>query len=72
VVAEDDADPPPSQEPRQPLLAVAQWHAPRRWSASKIATPSGPQTTASPSRVNDVARSCIAVTTMAGYRPLQS
>jgi hypothetical protein len=25
----DDADPPPSQEPRQPLLAVAQWHVPK-------------------------------------------
>jgi hypothetical protein len=29
VVAEDDADPPPSQELRQPLLAVAQWHVPK-------------------------------------------
>jgi hypothetical protein len=37
-----------------------------RCNASKIAIPSGPQTTASPSSVNDVARSCIAVTTMAG------
>jgi hypothetical protein len=40
--------------------------------ASKIATPSGPHTTASPSSVNDVARSCIAVMTIAGYRPLRS
>jgi hypothetical protein len=29
VVAEDDADGPPSQEPRQPLLAVAKRHVPK-------------------------------------------
>jgi hypothetical protein len=39
---------------------------PRRCRASKIATPSGPHTTASPSSVNDLARNSIAVTAIAG------
>jgi hypothetical protein len=39
---------------------------PRRWSASKTATPSGPHTTASPSNVNDLARNDIAVTAIDG------
>jgi hypothetical protein len=34
--------------------------------ASKIATPSGPHTTASPSSVNDLARNKVAVTEIAG------
>jgi hypothetical protein len=35
--------------------------APRRWSASNTATPSGPHTTASPSSVNDLARNRVAL-----------
>jgi hypothetical protein len=35
-------------------------------------SPSGPQTTASPSSAKDLARSFAAVLRIAGYRPLQS
>jgi hypothetical protein len=29
VIAEHDTEPAPAQQPRQPLLAVAQWHVPK-------------------------------------------
>jgi hypothetical protein len=45
---------------------------PWRCRASKIATPSSPQTTASPSRVNDCALIFHAAPAIAGYRPVQS
>jgi hypothetical protein len=38
----------------------------RRWSASNTATPSSPETAASPSRVNDLARSLAATAAIAG------
>jgi hypothetical protein len=40
---------------RLKAYSMASVTVPRRWSASKIATPSGPHTTASPSSVNDLA-----------------
>ena len=43
-----------------------------KWSASNTATPSGPVTTASPSMVNDLARSLAAALAIAGYRSVQS
>jgi hypothetical protein len=93
VVAEDDAEAAPAQQPaRRFLRSTSGWvrrswpsnskrskayimasvTVPRRWRASKMATPSGPHTTASPSGTNDLARNSVAVTEMAGYRALQS
>jgi hypothetical protein len=81
VVAQNDAEPAPAEQPRQALLAVDQRQSaevlaaeleqvkavriasltvPRRCWASNTATQSGPHRTASPSSVNDLARSSIA------------
>jgi hypothetical protein len=46
--------------------SMASLTVPRRCRASKIATPSGPHTTVSPSIVNDLARSRNAVAAIAG------
>jgi hypothetical protein len=56
----------PSSSRRSKAYSMASVTVPRRWSASKIATPSGPQTTASPSSVNDLARNRVAVTAIDG------
>jgi hypothetical protein len=45
------------------IASFALW---RRWSASNTATPSAPATTASPSMVNDLARSLAAAEAIAG------
>jgi len=47
-------------------LQVASGASCRRWSASKTATPSAPQTTTSPSKVNDRSRSLAAPAAIAG------
>jgi hypothetical protein len=56
----------PSSARRSKAYSIASLTVPWRWSASKTAMPSGPQTQASASRVNEVARSLAAVAAMVG------
>jgi hypothetical protein len=62
----------PSSSSRSNAYSIASLTVPRRCRSLNTATPSGPQTQASPSSVNDWARSFVAVTAIAGYRLLQS